>query len=114
MISLMAPQSLLTSTFGWSAVLEDREPGVVVSSVVVPSDAARASTVPLLTFGVADEATRGALLAAVRLQSISGDIAAGNAQWTPQDNTRASEAPKLTKADRVIRWNQPAEAIAAV
>lgn len=38
-------------------------------------------------------------------------IAAGRATWSPQDESRASFAPKLTKAQGCIDWRQPAAVI---
>jgi methionyl-tRNA formyltransferase len=62
--------------------------------------------------------TAGALgerLAALSAEAIAealDRIAAGRAEWTPQDSSRATFAPKIESADAWIEWSEPARAIA--
>jgi len=55
---------------------------------------------------------RLAHLGAEALVEALEQIAAGHATFTPQDESKATFAPKLTKAQGRIDWAQPAEAIA--
>ena len=52
-----------------------------------------------------------ALLGAALLMSVIDDIAAGTAQEIPQESTHASYAPRLSKAEGLIDWTQPARRI---
>lgn len=48
--------------------------------------------------------------AGVVLRTVNG-IAEGTLRPVPQDDTEASPAPKITKQDRLIRWEEPAETV---
>jgi methionyl-tRNA formyltransferase len=54
---------------------------------------------------------RLAILGAVLLIETLTDIESGRAQPRPQDPTQSTRAPKLTKADAVLDWTQPAATI---
>ena len=55
---------------------------------------------------------RLAALAPPLLENLIDNIASGAAQAIAQDETKASQAPKLSKADAAIKWNTPAPRIA--
>ncbi len=50
-------------------------------------------------------------LGAPLLVEVAGQLAEGRATETPQDDTRATYAPKITKADGIVDWTQPASRI---
>jgi len=62
-----------------------------------------------------DAGSLGERLAALAADAIADAlerIAAGSAQWTPQDSARATFAPKITAADTWIDWSDSAQSIA--
>lgn len=52
-----------------------------------------------------------AFLGAALLVSVVNDIAAGHAVEIPQDSAQATHAPRLTKAEGLVDWMLPAQAI---
>ncbi len=52
-----------------------------------------------------------AVMAAVALMEALAALANGRARPVPQDPARVTQAPPLTAADEVLRWEEPAEAL---
>jgi methionyl-tRNA formyltransferase len=57
-------------------------------------------------------ARRVAALTAEAVVLALASIAAGTVQWTPQDDSRATLAPRIERAEARIDWRRPAAAIA--
>ncbi len=94
----------------------DAETGISVQRMVLALDAGDVLLERRTSIGA--EETSGELFE--RLAHLGGEaivealdrIAAGEAVYTPQDPAGVTLAPKLTKADGVLDWSQPAEALA--
>ncbi len=94
----------------------DRVTGVSVMRVDREMDAGPILLTRSLEIG--PDETAGEL--AERIAALSADaiaealerIADGRAEWTEQDASRATRAPKIESADTWIDWNEPAESIA--
>ncbi len=93
----------------------DAETGVTIMRIVSELDAG-----PTFASGVVPiprDATSGEIepvvsqLGARILLPVIEDLAAGRARETPQDASRATFAPKVTKAEGVIDWNESAATI---
>jgi methionyl-tRNA formyltransferase len=93
----------------------DAETGVTIMRVATELDAG-----PTFAFGavpIPSDATSGDMetilssLGARLLLPVVDDLAAGRAVETPQDHSRATLAPKITKEERVIDWAEPADRI---
>ena len=78
----------------------DAGPTFAVGTVPIPSDATSGDMEPIL-----------AALGARLLIPVVEDLASGRAVETPQDHARATFAPKLTKDEGAIDWNEPADRI---
>jgi methionyl-tRNA formyltransferase len=93
----------------------DAETGVTIMRVATELDAgptfatARVPTPPDATSG--DMERTLAHLGAGLLLPVVDDLAAGRAVETPQDASRATHAPKITKAEGAIDWTEPAAVI---
>lgn len=93
----------------------DAETGVTIMRVASELDAGPTFAVERVP--IAPDATSGDVEAEVSragaslLMRVVDDLAAGRAVETPQDASRATYAPKVTKAEGPIDWNQPAAAI---
>jgi methionyl-tRNA formyltransferase len=90
----------------------DRETGVTIMRVVKELDAGpmiASATVPI---GPDDTTTTVESLLAVRGADLLIDslaaIEAGTAVETPQDHSRATYAPKITRAEGIVDWTRPA------
>ena len=94
----------------------ERISGVTIQKVVRKLDAGdiiRQESIP-----IGDDETAGEL--AERLARLGGtlliealrDLEHGTARFVPQDDSLATSAPMLTKADGLIRWSQNAEQVA--
>ncbi len=99
----------------WALIRGETETGVSVQRIVRRLDAG-----PLFasrSTAIGRDETAGALferlapLGAQLLCEVVADIEAGRAQCTPQDASKVSQAPKLSKADGSIDWTQPAGAV---
>jgi methionyl-tRNA formyltransferase len=99
----------------WAIRNGDAETGVAIMRIVEELDAG-----PLLLVKrtpIAPHENAGELRA--RLAELSGQalleaiplLESGRAQFTPQDATQATRAPKLEKADGIVQWDRPAEQI---
>jgi methionyl-tRNA formyltransferase len=70
------------------------------------------------THGIEPTTTAGTLrkelaeLSGVALVEAVGRIAAGTAVYTPQDDSKATHAPKIEKSDGIIDWSKSAEEVA--
>lgn len=93
----------------------DKETGVTIMRIVSELDAGpmfAAARVP-----IPPDATSGEIEALVStlgarvLLPVVEDLAAGRARETPQDVSSATFAPKVTKTEGVIDWNEPAATI---
>jgi methionyl-tRNA formyltransferase len=93
----------------------DAETGVTIMRVETELDAG--PTFAVATVPIPPDATSGdvertlADLGAQLLLPVVDDLAAARAVETPQDHTRATLAPKITKDEGTIDWTLPAEAV---
>ena len=90
----------------------DTETGVTIMRVETELDAGAVfsvATVPIPPDATSGdvEATLAVLGAALLLPVVDG-LAEGRAVETPQDHARATHAAKITKAEGVLDWNEPA------
>lgn len=98
------------------AIIEgDRETGVTIMRMVEALDAGPMLAVVRRSIG-ADETSDAlerdlARLGARLLVDTLADVQAGRARETPQDESVASYAPRLTKEDGRIDWTAPAERV---
>ncbi len=96
----------------WAVLNGDAETGVCVQRVVRKLDAGPVYAERRTP--IAPDETAGALfdrlapLGAGLLCEVVEAIGAGRAEATPQDASRATHAPKLSKADGWIPWERPA------
>jgi methionyl-tRNA formyltransferase len=90
----------------------ETETGVTIMRVVQELDAGPMLATIRHRIGADDtsvEVERAlAELGAPLLVEVAGHFAEGTATETPQDHSRATYAPKITKADGVLDWTQPA------
>ena len=90
----------------------DAETGVTIMRVETELDAG--PTFAVATVPIPPDATSGdvertlAHLGAELLLPVVDDLAAGRAIETPQDHSRATLAPKITKDEGIIDWTLPA------
>ncbi len=93
----------------------DAETGVTIMRVVKALDAGpmiAVERVPIALDQTSDEVERDlARLGAALLLRAVGDIAGGRSQETPQDDSHATYAPRLTKDDGRVDWSWPAARI---
>lgn len=93
----------------------DAETGVTIMRIVSELDAG--PTFASATVPIPPDATSGDIepvvsqLGARILLPVIEDLAAGRAREIPQDASRATFAPKVTKAEGVIDWNESAATI---
>jgi methionyl-tRNA formyltransferase len=93
----------------------DTETGVTIMRIVSELDAG--PTFASATVPIPPDATSGEIEAAVSelgariLLPVVEDLARGRAHETPQDASLATFAPKVTKAEGVIDWNEPASVL---
>lgn len=98
-----------------AVIAGDRETGVTIMKVVKALDAGPMLATVTVPIGPDDTtttvesllATRGAELLVTTLAAIE----AGTATATPQDESRATLAPKLQKSEGMIDWTKPAQQI---
>jgi methionyl-tRNA formyltransferase len=93
----------------------DRETGVTIMRVVTELDAGPTFVMARVAIGADDTSgdveAKLATLGARTLLPVVDDLAAGRAIETPQDATRATFAPKVTKEESPIDWTRSALAI---
>jgi methionyl-tRNA formyltransferase len=93
----------------------DAETGVTIMRVASELDAG--PTFSMARVPIPRDATSGDLeavlasLGARLLLPVVGDLEGGHALETPQDHSRATFAPKITKEEGVVDWSEPAERI---
>jgi methionyl-tRNA formyltransferase len=93
----------------------DTETGVTIMRVVTELDAG--PTFAMAAVPIPPDATSGdmedtlARLGPQLLLTVVDDLAAGRAVETPQDDSRATHAAKITKAEGAIDWADPADVI---
>jgi len=93
----------------------DRETGVTIMRVESELDAG--ATFAVATVPIPQHATSGdveavlSTLGANLLVPVVDDLALGRAVETPQDHSRATFAPKITKDEGTIDWTQPADVV---
>jgi methionyl-tRNA formyltransferase len=83
-------------------VVKELDAGPVLGTVATPIE-------PTDTTGTLTE--RIAELGSLRLLELLPGWTAGEVEATPQDESLATYAPRLTKQDGVLDWSQPAEAL---
>lgn len=98
-----------------AVIAGERETGITIIRLVREMDAGPMLKKATLAIGM-DETSealeqRLAILGADTLLHAVDDLAAGRAHEEEQDHSRATLAPRLTKDDGVIDWNQPAGVI---
>jgi methionyl-tRNA formyltransferase len=93
----------------------DRQTGVSIMRVVKELDAGPVFAMAAYPIGSDDtaDAVEHALarLGAGLLVRVTDDIAAGRAHATPQDDSLATYAPRLTKEEGLIEWSRPARMV---
>jgi methionyl-tRNA formyltransferase len=98
-----------------SVVAGDTETGVTIMRIASELDAGATFATRRRAIGPDETSTQVeqalAELGADLLVEVVEQIAAGRAVETPQDDSRATFAPKLTKAEGPIDWSLPAKAI---
>ncbi len=93
----------------------ERETGVTIMRVIPELDAG--AMFARLTRAIDPEETSAAVehdlanLGAGLLAEVVDAVAAGTAHEVPQDDASATHAPKITRAEAVIDWTRPAQAI---
>jgi methionyl-tRNA formyltransferase len=93
----------------------DRETGVTIMRVVQALDAG--AMLARVVVPIDDEVTSDVLerrlaeAGAALLAETVGRLALGPVAETPQDDARATYAPKITRADRALDWTAPARAV---
>ena len=93
----------------------DPETGVTIMRVITEMDAG--ATLAMASVPIPPDATSGEMentlahLGAGLLLPVVDDLAAGRAVETPQDDSRATHAAKITKAEGAIDWTEPAAVI---
>lgn len=98
-----------------AVIAGDAETGVTIMRVESELDAG--AMFSIATVPIPPDATSGdmervlAPLGARALLPVVDDLASGRAVETPQDHTRATLAPKITKEEGAIDWALPAAAI---
>ena len=101
----------------WSIIRGETETGVSIMRMEAGLDTGPVAAVRTLPIG--DDDTTGTLseklsnLGAELLVDTLPAIAGGTAQLRAQDDAAATLAPPLTKADGVLRWEQPARLVSA-
>jgi methionyl-tRNA formyltransferase len=93
----------------------DAETGVTIMRVITEMDAG--PTFAVASVPIPPDATSGEMentlahVGAQLLLPVVDDLAAGRAVETPQDATRVTYAPKITKEEGAIDWREPAAAV---
>ena len=93
----------------------DPETGVTIMRVITEMDAG--PTFATASVPIPPDATSGEMegtlahLGAELLLPVVADLAAGRAVETPQDASRATHAPKITKAEGAIDWTDAASTV---
>lgn len=101
----------------WAVIHGEKITGVTVIGLSQRMDAGTIYATAELT--VDPEETAGevhdhlARLGPRVIEQVLGEYEAGTLQGQPQDDSKASRAPKLTKADGTVDFNQPAAAVRA-
>jgi methionyl-tRNA formyltransferase len=95
-----------------AVIAGDRETGVTIMRVVTALDAGPMLASVTVPIGPDDTTTIVESLLAIKgaelLVATLDAIEAGTAVETPQDDSQASYAPKLSKAEAVVDWSRPA------
>lgn len=96
-----------------AVIAGDRETGISIMRVVTELDAGPVFDIVHRPIGP-DEATPEverdlARLGAALVVEVVDRIAAGTARETPQDHSLATHAPKITRAEGLVDWRQPAQ-----
>src|SRR5687767_3579801 len=98
-----------------AVVAGDHETGVTIMRVVKALDAGPMLAHVTVPIGPDDTTTVVEAMLAIKgadlLVEALDAIEAGTAVETPQDDARATYAPKLTKADSLVDWSRPAAQI---
>jgi methionyl-tRNA formyltransferase len=110
------PRHRGAAPIAWAILAGDAETGVSVMRVERAMDAGPSAVVRRTPIG-ADETTgelgeRLAALAADAIAEAVDLVAADRIVWTPQDDARATLAPKLGSDDARLAWNDAAVALA--
>ena len=110
------PRHRGAAPIAWAILAGDAETGVSVMRVERAMDAGPSAVVRRTPIG-ADETTgelsqRLAALAADAIAEAVDLVAADRIVWTPQDDARATLAPKLGPDDARLAWNDAAVALA--
>lgn len=98
-----------------AVIAGERETGVSIMRVVRELDAGAVFAVarrPIALDETSVDVERGlAGIGAELCAQVIDDLASGTARETPQDDSQATYAPRLTKAEGVLDWRQPACAL---
>jgi methionyl-tRNA formyltransferase len=108
----LLPKYRGAAPYQWAIINGDETAGVTVFQLDEHWDAGPIWSQRATPIGATETAgelhARLAQLGATLIVETLADIAAGRKQPHPQDATQATRAPKLTKADGVVDWTQPA------
>ncbi len=111
----LLPKYRGAAPIAWSLLNGETATGVTIFRLSEALDAGDILSQQMVTIEPGENAEMlGRRLARVGAEALIGaldDLDAGRANFTPQDETRASFAPKLTKATGRIDWNSPAAVI---
>jgi methionyl-tRNA formyltransferase len=111
----LLPKYRGAAPINWAIIKGDVETGVTIITLAQKMDAGE--MLAKATLKINENDTAGFLhdelarLAAPLLVEIIDTIEAGTAVYNKQDNSKATSAPKLKKADGIIDFNQSARAI---
>ena len=98
-----------------AVIAGETETGVSIMRVVRELDAGGVFAIARRPIGPDEtsvDVERGlAAIGAELCAQVIDDLAAGTARETPQDDARATYAPRLTKEEGIIDWRQPAAAL---
>jgi len=111
----LVPKYRGAAPINWAIINGETQTGISIITVADKMDAgdvlAQAAT------AIADDDTAETLhdkladLSPPVLLEVIAQIDAGSAQYTPQDDSQVTLAPKLKKSDSLINWRQSAESI---
>lgn len=99
----------------WALLRGERTTGVTIFRLNERLDAGEILAQQPVEIGPAEDAEqlteRLARLGAEALAGVLADLSDGRARPVPQEDARATVAPKLTKAQGQVDWQQPAQAL---
>ncbi|WP_420447108.1 methionyl-tRNA formyltransferase [Candidatus Palauibacter sp.] len=112
----LLPELRGAAPINWAIIRGHRESGISIQRMVVELDAGPVlgqTRIPISATMTAGELYREAAEAGgARLVAVLDDLASGRSVETPQDDARATWAPKLDREAARIDWSRPAAEVA--